>query len=294
MSRSVAGVGIGLRRPLADAILATERHVDFLELIPEAFLELGGYARYVLDGCAERWPLLSHGVCLSLGGPDPLDARYLERLARLLDRLDAPFFTDHACFAKAHGLYFQDLLPMPFTDEAVSWMAERARRAVAAVGRPLALENITYYAEMPGAELSEGEFLRRLLEAADCGLLLDVNNVYVNALNHGRDPEQALRALPLERTVQIHLAGHHAEDGLLVDTHGAAVCREVWALYALALREIGPRPTLIEWDTHLPPLDVIIDQADRARALLSTTTVRERSPRAAPGQNTRAPAPRLP
>jgi uncharacterized protein len=272
MSRSVTGVGIGLRRPLADAILVTERHIDFLELIPEGFLEQGGYARHVLDGCAERWPLLSHGVCLSLGGPDPLDTRYLDLLGRLLDRLDAPFFTDHACFAKAGGMYFQDLLPMPLTEQAIEWMAARARHAVAAVGRPLALENITYYAEMPGAEMTEGEFLCRLLEAADCGLLLDVNNVYVNAVNHGQDPKDVLAALPLGRVVQIHLAGHHDENGLLVDTHGAAVSRQVWELYEIALREVGPKPTLIEWDTHLPPLDTIIDQADQARALMAATS----------------------
>jgi uncharacterized protein (UPF0276 family) len=268
VSRSVAGVGVGLRRPLADALLATERRLDFLELIPEGFIEQGGYAERVLEQSLERWPILSHGVCLSIGGPDPLDAGYLTGLARLLDRLDAPFFSDHACFAKASGSYFQDLLPMPFTEEAVDWMARRALEAQAAVGRPLVLENITYYAEIPGAEFSEGEFLHRLLEAADCGLLLDVNNVYVNAKNHGRDPAESLRALPLHRVVEIHMAGHHEENGLLIDTHGAAVRREVWDLYALALREVGPCPTLIEWDTHLPPLDVILDEVDRARVLL--------------------------
>lgn len=282
MARSVTGVGIGLRRPLADEILVTERHVDFLELIPEGFLEQGGYARYVLDGCSERWPLLSHGVCLSLGGPDPLDPRYLTLLARLLDRIDAPFFTDHACFAKAKGTYFQDLLPMPFTEEAVEWMAERARQATHVIGRPLALENITYYAEMPGAEMSEGEFLHRLLEAAGAGLLLDVNNVYVNAVNHDRDPEEMLRALPLDRVVQIHLAGHHVEDGLVIDTHGAAVCDEVWNLYEAAIREIGAKPTLIEWDTQLPALDRIIDQADHARALMGAAAARPARGRVTP------------
>jgi len=165
---------------------------------------------------------------------------------------------------------------VPFTAEAVDFMAERARHAARAVGRPLALENITYYAEIPGAELSEGEFLSRLLDAADCGLLLDVNNVYVNARNHARDPERVLRELPLERVVQIHLAGHHQEGELLVDTHGARICDEVWRLYALALREVGPKPTLIEWDTHLPSLDTILDEADRARSLMASVTGPER------------------
>ncbi|HEX9621134.1 MAG TPA: DUF692 domain-containing protein [Polyangiaceae bacterium] len=266
--RSVAGVGIGLRRELADQLFATERSVDWLEIIPENFLTQGGWRRATLERALERWPVVSHGVCLSVGGPEPLDTDYLEKLRRLLDRLGTPFFSDHACYERAHGLFFNDLLPLPFTQEAALWAARRAREVAERVERPLVLENITYYAEMPTSVLSEGEFLRLLLEESGCGLLLDVNNVYVNAVNHGRAPRDVLFELPLDRVRQIHLAGHEREDDILLDNHGSAVCDEVWALYREVLERVGPKPTLIEWDTNIPPLDRVLDEADRARDIL--------------------------
>jgi hypothetical protein len=276
--RSVAGVGIGLRKELAGQLLATERCVDWLELIPENFLVQGGWRRSMLEACLERWPIVSHGVCLSVGGPDPLDRDYLDKLRRLLDRLEPPFFSDHACYERAHGFFFHDLLPLPFTEEAASWAAARAREAAERVGRPLALENITYYAEMPSSVLSEGEFLHAVLDQSGCGLLLDVNNVYVNAVNHGREPRDVLYELPLDRVWQIHLAGHQREDDILLDDHGSAVCDEVWALYRDALEHVGPKPTLIEWDTNIPPLDRVLDEADRARTILQGVTSGSREP----------------
>jgi uncharacterized protein len=269
---AVSGVGIGLRRELHDAVLATSRRIDWLEIIPENFAGLGGWRARVLERVSDRWPLLAHGIGLSVGGPDPLDASYLAAMKELLDRIDAPFFSDHLCFATAGGEYFHDLLPLPFNDEAVRWAAKRAREAAERLERPLVLENITYYAVMPGGTLTEGEFVRAVLEEADAGLLLDLNNVYVNARNHGCAPHDVLHELPIERTVQIHLAGHVREGDLLIDNHGSAVVPEVWELYREVIARIGPVPTLIEWDTDIPSLDRVLDEADFARAVASVAT----------------------
>lgn len=274
--RRSLGVGIGLRRELYDALFRTPRELDWLEFIPENFVAQGGARKRVLERASERWPLLAHGVALNVGGPDPLDGDYLARLRALLARLDAPFFSDHLCFQVAHGHYFHDLLPLPFTEEAVVHVARRVREAAERLERPIALENITYYAEMPVGPpaaprctpLTEAEFIRAVLEESGAWLLLDVNNAYLNAVNHGRDPWSELRALPLERTVQIHLAGHARdfECDVLLDTHGAAVADPVWDLYEQVLDVVGPIPTLLEWDTNIPDLDRVLDEADRAKA----------------------------
>lgn len=262
---STLGVGIGFRRDLYDALWKTERRLDWLELIPENFLENGGWRRRAIERARDRWPLVAHGVALNIGGPDPLDRGYLSKLKALLDWIDPPFFTDHLCYQHIGGHYFHDLLPLPFTEEAVCWCATRLRQVADALERRVALENITYYAEMPGGTMTEGEFVTAVLEEADAGLLLDVNNAYLNAMNHARDPRAVLRELPLERTAQIHLAGHTREGDLLVDTHSAAIVDPVWDLYGEVIRALGPVNTLIEWDAHIPALDVVLDEADRAR-----------------------------
>ena len=268
MGRRVQGVGIGLRRPLFDALLASSRTVDWLELVPENFVTHGGWRSRMLTACAERWPLIAHGVSLSLGGPDALNREYLVGLKRLLDQIDPPFFSEHLCWASSDAHQFYDLLPLPFTEETVHWVAGRVRRVADVIERPIVLENITYYAVMPQSSLSEGEFIRAVLEEGDAGLLLDVNNTYLNAVNHGRDPEAVLSELPLERTRQIHLAGYQVEeDGILLDHHGEPVADAVWDLYRLALQKVGPVPTLLEWDNNIPALDRVLDEADRARAI---------------------------
>jgi uncharacterized protein (UPF0276 family) len=221
----------------------------------------------VLRACAERWPIAVHGVSLSLGGPDRLDHAYLVVLKALLDEFAVPLYTDHLCYASIGGISFHDLLPLPFSGEAVMHTARRIREVADALERPVAVENISYYATMPGSELDEGAFVRAVVEEADCGLLLDVNNAYVNAVNHDRDPQAVLLELPLDRTVHIHLAGHCPEDGRLVDDHGAPVDDAVWSLYRSALARTGPRPTIVEWDTKIPPLARVLDEADRARAI---------------------------
>lgn len=266
------GVGIGLREPLWSALRETKRSVDWLEFVPENFVEHGGWRRKMLDEAAERWHLVAHGVSISVGGPDPLDVGYLKRLKQVLDAVGVAVYTDHLCWTSVGGRQYHDLLPLPFTEEAVRWTAERARRVSEALERPLLLENITYYAEMPGPELAEGDFIRAVLEESGAHLLLDVSNTYLNAVNHGRDPLEVLEALPLDRTRQIHLAGYESDpEGVLLDHHGSPVSQGVWALFQEAIRKVGDVPTLIERDNNIPPLDVVLDEADEARALQAAT-----------------------
>ncbi len=269
MRASVHGVGIGLRREHFAEIESCGRVVDWLEIIPENYVGVGGYARRNLEHCRGRWPMLAHGVSLSLGGPDPLDASYIAGLKALLDELEAPFYTDHLCYATIGGANFYDLLPVPFTEEAVRHCAGRIRELADRLERPVAVENVSYYAKMPGSRLSEGQFVRAVVEEAGCGLLLDVNNVYVNARNHGDEPRASLEALPLDRTMQIHIAGHETEGERLIDTHGRPLVDEVWALYREALTRVGPVPVLLEWDTQIPSLDRVLDEADRARVMFT-------------------------
>jgi uncharacterized protein (UPF0276 family) len=264
---SFSGVGIGLRRAHYETILTTERRVDWLEIAPENYIGRGGRPDRVLAQCAERWPIMAHGVSLSLGGPDPLDRGLLEGIKGLTARLRSPYYTEHACLARAGGAQFHDLIPVPWNDEAVRHMAARIRQAAEIIERPVAVENVSTYCTMPGSTMSEQAFVRAVCEEADCGLLLDVNNVYVNARNHGRDPVAALDELPLARTRYIHLAGFLDEGWVVIDTHGAPVAEEVWRLYRAALERVGPVPTLIEWDLDIPALDVVLDQADRARRI---------------------------
>ncbi len=261
------GVGVGLRREHYDAILACDRQLDFLEVTPENFVEHGGNPLRVLERCAQRWPIAAHGVSMSLGGPDPFDPSYVDGLRRLLETLEVATYTDHLCYAAIDGFAFFDLLPMPFSTAAARHAASRIRELRDRLERPVAVENITYYATMPGSACSEGAFVTEVIERADCGLLLDVNNAYVNARNHGLDPLRALLELPIERAVQIHLAGFCPEGGRLIDDHGAPVHDDVWRLYRAVIERIGPVPTLVEWDNAIPSMSRLLDEADHARAI---------------------------
>lgn len=268
MARQLRGVGIGLRHQHFDSILESDRRVDWLEIVPENYVDIGGRAASILDACLERWTVVAHGVSLSLGGPDKLDEDYLRGLKRLCDRLDAPFYSDHLCYSAIDDIQMFDLLPLPFTDDAVQHAADRVRLVSDRLERDVVVENITYYATMPGSRLSEGQFVSGVVEHSDGGLLLDVNNVYCNAKNHGRDPLEVLFELPWQRAKQVHLAGFLEEGPRLLDDHGAPVSDPVWELYRALLEKAGPLPTLIEWDTKIPELDRVLDEADRARAIM--------------------------
>ncbi len=271
------GVGIGLRRSFASDLLRTERRVDWLEIIPENFLGKPGPFRHALEALAGRYPIGAHGVSLSLGGPDPFDDEALAALKSLLDDLAIERMTEHLCFATARGFHSHDLIALPYTEEAVRWAAGRIREAEDRLERPIDVENVSTYARMPGSVMSEGEFVRAVVEEAGCGLLLDVNNVYVSARNASLDPAALLAAMPLSRTRRVHVAGHLDKGAVCIDDHGHPVRDEVWALLGAAVAEIGDVPVLLEWDTDVPALDRVLDEADRARDVV-TAALRSRTP----------------
>ena len=262
-----------MRREHYAELAKCTRELDWLEIVPENYVRPGGVARARLDEFRERWQIIAHGVSASVGGPDPLDADgYISDLKTLLDELEVPFYTDHLCYTQIGGNTFYDLLPLPFTEEAAKHAAARIRELADRLERPVLVENISYYAVMPGSGLSEGEWITAVVEEADCGLLFDINNVYVNAVNHKEDPFELMWSMPMHRARQIHLAGHVVEGPRIVDDHSSPVVDTVWKMYRAALERIGPIPTLLEWDTNIPPLDRVLDEADKARAIYREVT----------------------
>ena len=267
MTRELHGFGVGLRRSFADALLETVRPPDFIELTPENWAFFGGRRRQMLEANAERFPSTSHSVSLSIGGLEPLDAPLIDSLAQLVRRHRMTFFSDHLCYSSVAGSPVHDLLPLPFTAEVVEHVARRVAEAQERVEAPLALENATFYSHMPGAQMDEATFLGAVLERSGCRLLLDVNNVYVNSLNHHFEPRAFIDRMPLDRVVEIHVAGHTAMDGVVIDTHIGPIIDPVWDLYRYTIARAGrPIPTLVEWDQEIPELDGVLDEVDRARA----------------------------
>lgn len=266
-----ASAGLGLRRGLLSALQAADGDAfDFLECAPENWIGVGGRLGEAFDALAAKHPITCHGLSLSLGGSEPLDETFLARVGRFLDRHRVPLYSEHLSWCSDDG-HLYDLLPIPFTEEAVEHVAARIRRVQDILGRRIAIENVSYYAEIPVAPaqaLDEAGFVEAVLERADCDLLLDVNNVYVNAVNHRYDPVAFLRRMPSSRVACYHVAGHYDEaDDLKVDTHGAAVKRDVWDLLAEAYRVHGVRPTLLERDFNFPPLEELLREVDAVRAL---------------------------
>jgi uncharacterized protein len=261
----ILGIGLGLRRELADQIFASTASIDWLELVPENYMNLGGHARSRLDEAKSKFPLVTHGVNLSVGSTDELNREYLSSLRQLLDYIDAPWWSDHLCFTSVSGSYMHDLLPLPLSAEAVLHVAKRAKEAQAIVGRPMLLENISYYMTMPDSHIEETDFICQILERADCGLLLDVNNVYVNSVNLNFDPYKFIDHLPLERVVQMHVAGHARRDELLIDTHGAAVIEPVYQLLEYVLRRTEVKAILLERDQNYPDFPELLDELEQVR-----------------------------
>ncbi len=259
--KTIEGIGLGLRHDLAEALL--ERRPDevrWLEIHPENYVARGGLFAQNLERAMESWRLVPHGLSLCLGTVTPFDEAYKRQLAGLLDRIDAPWYSDHLCFADVDGSFLHDLLPLPFSKETVQTVKERVDEVQQAIGRPVAVENISYYADpAPRRGWTEPEFLCEVLDAADCKLLLDVNNIYVNSRNHGFDPRPYIDALPYERVVQMHVAGHFTrKDALIIDTHGEPVCDGVFELLEYTLERTGPKPVLLERDQNIPPLDELL------------------------------------
>jgi uncharacterized protein len=267
----LSGVGIGLRRDFARQLPSVTRRVDWLEVVPENYLRMSGPSFATLKACRERWPIAFHGVSLSVCGTASTGP-YTDALCRLMEQIEPAYVTDHLCLSELDGEPIFDLVPVPWSDAFVEHAAARARHARQALGVHVALENITNYAPMPGGNMTETAFVRSVLEASDTGLLLDINNLYLNAMNLRQDPMALLLGMPLDRVTQMHLAGHVDDGTRLLDTHNRKVADPVWSLYREALRHTGPVPVLIEWDQDIPSLDHVLDEADRAREILYEVT----------------------
>jgi len=262
------GVGLGLRRSMLPELAGRDDRldVDFFEIAPENWIGVGGIYGRRLNELTGRYPFVNHGLSLSIGGPGPLDREFLGRLRRFLDQHGVLCYSEHLSYCSDDG-HLYDLMPIPFTEAAVRRVAARIGVVQDALGRRIAVENVSYYAA-PGAEMSELEFLNAVLERADCDLMLDVNNIYVNSINHGYDAAAFLAGVPAQRVVYMHVAGHYVEaEDLRVDTHGADVCDPVWELLAAAYRHCGVRPTVLERDFNIPPLDVLLQEVAVIRRL---------------------------
>lgn len=260
------GLGLGLRTPHYSHILEHEPEVGFFEILTENYLDTGGRPARVLDRVAERYPIVMHGVSLSIGSTDPLDLEYLGKVKDLARRTGALWVSDHVCWTGVAGRNTHDLLPVPYTEEVLRHMAARIRQVQDFLERPLVLENPSTYLEFAVSEMTEAEFLVRLAEEADCGILLDVNNVFVSAFNHRFDPRAYIDAIPGERVCQYHLAGHTHMGTHILDTHSDYVVDDVWKLYGHTLRRVGLRSTLLEWDADIPPFEVAHAEVLKAAA----------------------------
>ena len=263
----VIGVGLGLRREIAEETFDHASEIDWLEFIPENYMGLGGMAKERLEAARGAFPLVSHGVNLSIGSTDDLKEDYLASLKKLLDHTNAPWWSDHLCFTSIGGAYMHDLLPLPFTKEAVRHIAERIKRVQDYIERPFLLENISFYMDMPGAEMTDAQFMAEIIEKADCGLLLDVNNVYVNSVNHNFDPLDYLKQIPMERTVQMHVAGHKKIGDYIIDTHGAAVIDPVFHLLRWVLQQTTVHGVLLERDQNFPEFSELIQELQTIKAI---------------------------
>ena len=267
--------GLGLRRALLGPLQdAAPGGFDFLECAPDNWIGVGGRYGDALAELSGRYPLVCHGLSLNLGGVAEFDDTYLLRLRRFLDAHRVPIFSEHLSYCADDGQLY-DLMPIPFTEEAVHHVSARIRHVQNALGRRIAVENVSYYAA-PYQAMAEIDFVNAVLAEADCDLLLDVNNVFVNGINHRYDPYEFLQRLPAERVAYLHIAGHYDEaDDLKVDTHGAAVKADVWSLLAAAVGRIGPRPTLLERDFNFPPFDELLAEVATIRSVVAKASPRE-------------------
>ncbi len=264
-ARKDLGHGIGLRPKHYGRFLAEAPAAGWVEAISENFLARGGRPVAVLEKVRRDVPVVLHGVSLAIGSVDPLDERLLYGLRELADRVEPAYVSDHLCWGRHSGRYVHDLLPLPYTEEALAHVVSRVRQVQEVLGRQILLENVSSYVEYASSTMTEWEFLAGIAREADCGILLDVNNVYVSARNHGFDPDAYLAGIPVDRVGQFHLAGHSDHGRYVLDSHDAPIVDAVWELYRSALRRFGRVPALIEWDDHVPELERLLEESRRAR-----------------------------
>jgi uncharacterized protein (UPF0276 family) len=261
----LSGFGLGLRPSHYEAILNGPKGIDWLEVITENYLVPGGKPLDYLERIRERFPVVMHGVSLSIGSTDPVDTTYLKSLRALASRIEPHWISDHLCWTGIEGKNLHDLLPLPYTEEALASVVSRVGQVQDALGRRILLENVSSYLTFHASELSEWEFLSEVAERADCDILLDINNIYVSSVNHGFDAVQYLRAIPRPKVRQFHLAGHSDMGGHLIDTHDHPIIQPVWDLYARAVELFGDVPTMIERDDNIPELGELLAELDVAR-----------------------------
>jgi uncharacterized protein (UPF0276 family) len=266
MNNPLSGFGLGLRPEHYQDFIRAKQPVDWLEILTDNYLVPGGKPLHFLEKIRGDYPIALHGVAMNLGSIDPLDRHYLRSVRGLAERFDATLVSDHLCWTGVQGQYLHDLLPLPYTDEAVRHVAGRIRQAQDMLGRRLAIENLSAYLEAD-TPMAEWDFLSAVAEEADCELLVDINNIYVSSRNQGFDPMDYLRGLPAARIRQFHLAGHTDHGVICIDTHDQPVCEAVWQLYAQACELFERVPTMIERDDHIPPLADLLEELERARAL---------------------------
>lgn len=271
------GFGVGLRRPHYSHILETRPALDWFEILSENYLVDGGRALEVLEDVRERYPIVAHGVSMSIGSADPLNRKYLKQLRELARRFEPAWISDHLCWTGVGGRNLHDLIPLPYTEEALHHVARRIREAQEILERPMLIENVSSYMAFADSTMTEWEFLSAVADEADCGILLDINNIFVSAFNHRYDAAQYVNAVPVERVVQYHLAGHSDYGTHLLDTHDHPVRDEVWALYELAVRRFGAVSTLVEWDDNIPEFAVLAETAAKARSIFEAVMAENRT-----------------
>ncbi|MGD8640202.1 MAG: DUF692 domain-containing protein [Gammaproteobacteria bacterium] len=266
----ISGAGLGLRRVMLDSLQQNvPSEIDFFEVAPENWMTLGGKMAKQFRALTERYPFITHGLSLSIGSPAPLDFALVKNIRQFLDTYNIDIYTEHLTYCSDEG-HLYDLMPIPFTQEAVDYVAERILRVQGILGRRIAMENASYYTAAPGKEMEEIDFILAVLEKADCELLLDINNIYVNSINHGYDAETFLKSMPAERVSYFHIAGHYNEaKDLIIDTHGADVIDPVWELLHKAYEHFGVVPTLLERDFNVPPMDELLKEVNIIRNIQS-------------------------
>ena len=269
MNTSIQGFGLGLRvEHYAELLELRPSNVDWLEILSENYMVPGGKPLHFLDRIRRDYPMVMHGVSLSIGSSDPIDFEYLAQLRALMDRVEPAWVSDHLCWTGVDGLNLHDLMPLPYTEQALRHLTDRLQQVQEYLGQPILIENVSSYVSYQADEMNEWTFIAELARRSGCKLLLDVNNVYVSSVNHGFDPQDFIDAMPAAHVCQIHLAGHEDHGSYIIDTHDHPVCDKVWELYAYTLRCLGSEgliPTMIERDDNIPPLTELLDELDAAR-----------------------------
>ena len=269
------GFGLGLRTEHYKEILSTKPSIDWFEILTENYLVPGGKPHYYLEKICEQYPIVMHGVSMSIGSCDPIDKNYLQQLKLLADKIKPRWISDHLCWTGIQGKNMHDLLPLPYTEEAINHVVNRIQQIQEFLGRQILIENVSSYLMYHQSALSEWEFLKEISERADCLILLDINNIYVSAINHEFNSLDYIKAMPKDRVYQLHLAGHSDMGNYIIDTHDNDIIDPVWDLYANALIHLGPVSTMIERDDNIPPLDKLISELNHARKVFKSTLLEQ-------------------